>query len=101
MNWLHAVPTPVPSEDRDRLVRDLETYRRELPRLLQEGFAGRYAIIREGQVVGVWESQDAALEAVCSRFGLEPVAIYRINEHDVQRFARLDPSDRPEAPCRP
>ena len=90
MNSLPARPAQVSPEQWDRAQRDLQTYRRELPRLLQEGHAGRYAIIRDDQVVGIWDSLDDALVAAGERFGLEPVATYRINPLDVERFALLD-----------
>jgi hypothetical protein len=90
MNSLPARPPQVSPEQWDRAQRDLQTYRRELPRLLQEGHALRYAIIREDQVVSIWDTLGDALQAAGERFGLEPVATYRINPLDVERFALLD-----------
>jgi hypothetical protein len=90
MSSLPGRPPQVSAEQWDRAQRDLRTYRRELPRLLQEGHAGRYAIIRDDQVVSVWDTIDDALQAAGERFGLEPVATYRINPLDVERFALLD-----------
>ncbi len=90
MDCLPTRPPQVSSEQWERAQRDLQTYRRELPRLLREGHAGRYAIIREDQVVGIWDSVGDALQAAGERFGLEPVATYRINPLDVDRFALLE-----------
>src|SRR5436305_1953424 len=90
MNWLPTRPPHVSPEQWDRVQRDLQTYRRELPRLLQEGHAGRYAIVRDGQVVSVWDTLGDALQAAGERFGPEPVATYQVNPLDVERFALLD-----------
>jgi hypothetical protein len=90
MSSLPTRPPHLPPEQWDRAQRDLQTYRRELPRLLQEGHAGRYAIIRDDQVVSIWDTVGDALQAAGERFGLEPVATYPINPLDVERFALLD-----------
>jgi hypothetical protein len=90
MNAPPIRPAHVSPEEWDRAQRDLQTYRRELPRLIKEGHAGRYAIIRDDQVVSIWDTVGDALQAAGERFGLEPVATYQINPLDVQRFALLD-----------
>jgi hypothetical protein len=99
-----AVPVPaessfwaLPAEEQQRLMNDLETYHRELPRLLEEGHAGMFAVIRNGQVVGIWDRQDAALEAASERFGPAPVAIYPVKPQDLQRLAQLHATK--ESPC--
>ena len=90
MNSLPARPAHVPPEQWDRAQRDLHTYRRELPRLLREGHAGKYAIIRDDAVVSIWDTLGDALQAAGERFGTEPVATYQINPLDVERFALID-----------
>jgi len=72
------------------LDREIETYRRELPRLLAAGQAGRFALIRAEQVIGVWDNQADALTAGRQRFGLEPIAVKRIDPRDVDLMARMD-----------
>lgn len=92
-----GVPVPadssfwsLPAEEQKRLMNDLDTYRRELPRLLEEGNAGKYAIVRDGQVLSIWDTLDDASQAAGERFGLAPVAIYPIRPQDLQRFAQLE-----------
>src|ERR1700719_1638858 len=67
-----AVPFPIPEwstfwslpeGEQRRLMDDLEAFHRELPALLAAGQAGRFALIKGGQLSGVWDTQDAALEA--------------------------------------
>jgi hypothetical protein len=68
----------------------LETYRRELSRLLREGHAGRYALIKNDQVLSIWDTVGDALQAAGERYGMEPVATCKINPLDIERFALLD-----------
>src|SRR6266850_14274 len=90
MNSPLTCPSHVSPEQWERAQRDLETYRRHLPRLLQEGHAGRYALIKDDQVLSTWDSVGDALQAAEERFGIEPVATYKVNPLDVERFALLD-----------
>ena len=83
-------PSHISPEQWERAQPDLETYRRQLPRLLQEGHAGRYALIKDDQVLSIWDTVGDALEAAAERFGMEPVATYKINPLDVERFTLLD-----------
>jgi hypothetical protein len=101
MNISLIRPAHVPPEQWERALRDLETYRRELPRLLQEGHANRYALIRDNQVLSIWDTVGDALQAAGERFGADPVATYKINPLDTERFALLDSEVQhgKEAPC--
>jgi hypothetical protein len=83
-------PSHVSPEQWERAQRDLDTYRRHLPGLLQDGHAGRYALIKDDQVLSIWDTVGDALQAAGERFGTYPVATYRINPLDVERFALLD-----------
>jgi len=94
----------VSPEDRQRLEGAFATYRRELPRLLAQGDAGRYALIQGDKVVSVWDTSRDAGQSGYERFGVEGgFAIQRINPLDVQRFALLDAGLvrdlRKEPPC--
>jgi hypothetical protein len=80
----------VPKEQRQRLERDFAAYRGELPRLLAEGYGGRYVLIHQGQVVSVWDTQRDAIQVGCERFGLEAFAVNKVNPADVGRFAFVD-----------
>jgi hypothetical protein len=46
---------PLPPELRP-LATELETFYRELSRLLDEGEAGRFAVVRGAQVVSIWDT---------------------------------------------
>jgi hypothetical protein len=77
--------------------REFATYRRELPRLLQEGHAGRYALIKEDQILSIWDTQRDVLQAGYERFGLELFTLKKIDPRDVERLALLGPPK--EAQC--
>lgn len=72
------------------LARELATYRRELPKLLEEGLVGRYVLIKEDQVLSTWDTQGDAIQAGRERFGLEPIFVKCIDPRDVERFQILD-----------
>lgn len=90
MSALPTRPAHVSPEQWERAQRDSQTYRRELPRLLHEGHAGRYAVVKDDQVVSIWDTLGDALQEARERYGLEPVATYQINPLDVARFALID-----------
>ena len=94
-------PPHVPPEQWERALRDFATYRRELRRLVQEGHAGQYALTKDDQVLSVWDTVGDALQAASERFGMTPVATFKINPLDVERFAVLDAQLQParEAAC--
>lgn len=72
------------------LERELETFRRELPALLREpANRGRFAVIRADQVLGVFASFDAALEAGYDRYGLDPFLVQEVADPaDPRYFSR-------------
>ena len=90
-------PLHVPPEQWERALNDFDTYRRELPRLLREGHADRYAIIKDDQVLGIRDTLEDSLEIAGDLCGTEPVATYKINQMDVERFAILDSQPQPGA----
>jgi hypothetical protein len=98
-----ARPPQVSPEQWERALGEFATYRRELLRLLNEGHAGRYALVKDDLVVSVWDTVGDALQAAEERFGALPVATFKINPLDVDRFAFLDAQTQPskEAVCPP
>lgn len=73
------------------LQRELETYERELGHLLQH--EGRFVLIHDDQVGGIFSSYEDALQAGYDQFGLEPFMVKRISAiEQVQSITRpIDP----------
>jgi hypothetical protein len=69
---------------------EAETYRREVGRLLAEGHAGRHALIKGDAVISIWDTQRDALQAGRDKFGLEDIAVVKIDERDPERFRLID-----------
>jgi hypothetical protein len=69
---------------------EAETYRRELGRLLAEGHAERYALIKGNEIISIWDTQRDALQAGRDKFGLEDIAVVKIDERDPERFRLID-----------
>ncbi len=97
MNFSLPCPPTTTAEERQRLERDFETYRRELPRLLAEGHAERYVLIKDAQVISLWDTQSDALQAGHLLFGEDRFAVNRLNPQDVRRLAWLEEQARLES----
>ena len=69
------------------LEKELEIYQRELPRLL--AYAGKFAVVFQDNVVGVFATYEDALQAGYAKAGLDPFLIKRIEAVEtVQYFTR-------------
>lgn len=67
--------------------REIAAYLRELPRLLEEGYAGQYALVKGDEVLSIWETQGDAIQAGRERFGLDPIFVKTIDPRDPERYA--------------
>lgn len=65
------------------LEREMATFRRELPLLLQnEENEGKYVLVHGDQVDSVWPTREQALTAGYDRFGLDVFMVKAITEHE-------------------
>jgi len=69
--------------------REIATYLRELPRLIDEGYAWKHTLIKGEEILGIWDTQNDAIQAGVERFGLEPIFVKTIDPRDPERFALL------------
>jgi hypothetical protein len=72
------------------LDQELETYHRELPRLLQEGHEGEYALTYRDRVDSFWPTDNAGYEAGCQRFGLNPFLVKQVLRTEPLHFSLVD-----------
>src|SRR6266478_8234421 len=85
--WTHRPGAGMTRGMNMALENELETFRRELPRLLAvEGNRGKFALISGERVDSVWGTVDAGLEAGYDRFGLKPFLVKEVTEHEKARF---------------
>jgi hypothetical protein len=77
---------------------EFAAYLRELPRLLAEGHAGRYALLKGDEVLSVWDTQRDVLQAGYERFGLQPFSVKRIDPRDPERISAIRASERTVCP---
>jgi hypothetical protein len=88
-----ANPTPLPAptvsftelpEARpdSPLYREWNTYRREVGRLLAEGSEGRHVLIKDEQIVGLWDTHDEAMTAGYQRFPGQPFLVHQVQERE-------------------
>jgi len=73
--------------------REWNTYRREVGRLLAEGYEGHYALIKDETIVGIYNTWDEAREAGYQRFALRPFLVQRIQT--LERLLRIRGNNMP------
>src|SRR5438093_1139228 len=78
--------TPAGLESLKLYEREIATYLRELPRLIKEGHAWHYTLIKGEEVLGVWEEQNGPIEMGRERFGDAPIFVKKIDPRDTERF---------------
>jgi hypothetical protein len=66
---------------------ELATYHRELPALLPH--AGKYALVHQDQISGLWATYSDALQEGYRLFGLDPFLVKKVQAAEaVHRFTR-------------
>ena len=58
------------------------TYRREVERLLAEGQEGKFVLIKDDAVVGLYDTWDAAREAGLRRYLLSPFLVHQVQTRE-------------------
>jgi hypothetical protein len=58
------------------------TYRREVGRLLSEGQAGRFVLIKGQEILGLYDTWDAAREIGLQRFLMQPFLVHAIRAEE-------------------
>ncbi len=70
------------------LEKELETYKRELPALVAAS-RGKFVLIHDSQVAGVFDTYADAIRVGYEKFGLTPFLVKQINAMEtVQHFTR-------------
>jgi hypothetical protein len=72
------------------LDRELETYRRELPRLLAEGHEGKFALVHGDRVDSLWDTDQQAYEEGCKRFKLELFLVQQVVKDEPPIYSIVD-----------
>lgn len=82
-----AWPTEFP-EKLTPLRTEMETYYRELPRLLEEGEEGRYAVVKGDTVYGAWDTFRDARQRGGELFGMEQFMVQVIDARFLIGFGK-------------
>jgi hypothetical protein len=78
--------------------KEIATYGRELPRLLEEGQAGRHALIKGDEILSIWDTQGDAIQAGREKFGLDPICVKTIDARDIKHLILLDEWKKSQCP---
>jgi hypothetical protein len=66
----------------DVLGREWNTYRRQVGRLLSEGRAGRFVLIKGEEILGIWDTHDEAATVGYQRFPGQPFFVHAIRAEE-------------------
>ncbi len=66
----------------DVLGREWDAYRREAGRLLSEGQAGRFVLIKGEEILGLYDTWEAAREVGLQRFLMQPFLVHEIRAEE-------------------
>jgi hypothetical protein len=69
--------------------KEIRTYLRELPRLLEERQLGKTVLVRGDEIHSIWETQGDAIQAGRILFGLDPIFVKTIDHRDIERYRLL------------
>lgn len=69
--------------------KEIAAYVRELPRLLEEGDDGRWALMKGDEILSTWDTYRDASQAGREKFGLDPICVMKIEARNVKRYAIL------------
>jgi hypothetical protein len=78
---IHYTELPEASPD-SPLHQAWETYRREVGRLLAEGQEGKFVLIKDVDVIGLFETWRAAREAGLQRYLLSPFLVHQVQTRE-------------------
>ena len=78
---IHYTELPA-SRPGEALAEEWETYRREVGRLLAEGNEGRYILIKNTQIIGIWDKREEAFATADRQFPLQPILVHQIQERE-------------------
>jgi hypothetical protein len=92
---IHYTELPEASPD-SPLYQAWNTYRREVGRLLAEGQEGKFALIKDEVVIGLYDTWDAARAAGLQRYLLSPFLVHQVQSREpILRLRGYN------LPCRP
>jgi hypothetical protein len=58
--------------------RDWNRYRREVGRLLAQGHEGKWVLIKGGEIVGIWDTEEEANRVRLQKFLMQDVLIHQV-----------------------
>jgi hypothetical protein len=75
----HDLPEAPPGST---LFQEWNFYRREVGRLLAEGYEGRYVLIKGEQFIGTWDNQADAEAVAANQYPRQPCLIHQVRSRE-------------------
>lgn len=71
-------------EDRSAnpLAEDWSYYRSQAGKLLADGHEGRWVLIKDQRIVGIFHTEQAAYDTALAQFLMQPVLIHQVRTHE-------------------
>jgi hypothetical protein len=85
---IHYTELPPPGPD-SQLPVEWNTYRREVGRLLAEGHEGRYVLIKNEEILGVWDTRDEVSAEGFRRFPFGGFLMHQIRTWEPLLIPRI------------
>ncbi len=76
---IHYTQLPPPPAD-SKNHREIQTFHRELPRLLAEGHEGKWALIKGDEVIGLYATFDEGCRAGWDRYDVQQFMVQPVRE---------------------
>jgi hypothetical protein len=89
-----------PMGPHSQIAQEWETYRREVGRLLAEGRAGCFVLIKGDEIVDCFDTEEEAIAAGYRRFTRPPFLVQQVREYEPLYFSRLIYCHPWYQPCR-
>jgi hypothetical protein len=74
---IHCTELPEDTSDHPS-AKEWNIYRREVGRLLAEGHEGRWVLIKDEAIIGIWDAEEEAKAVALERYLMQPVLIHQV-----------------------
>jgi hypothetical protein len=71
-----------PAQSGSPIAAEWDTYREQVPHLLEQGLEGKFTLIQGKRIVGIWDTREEVEAVARQKFLLQPVLIHQIRSRE-------------------